>query len=62
MLRVVPTEQYGIFYQDMVNAIRRQIPDSVDIRVDRARALQLGPETQVVQLDSGTTSRAASSS
>jgi 2-polyprenyl-6-methoxyphenol hydroxylase-like FAD-dependent oxidoreductase len=53
VLRVVPTEQYGIAYQDMVNAVRRQIPDTVDVRVARARTLQLSPDTQVVHLDTG---------
>ena len=36
VLRVVPIEQYGIFYQDMVNTVPRQIPDTIELRVARA--------------------------
>jgi 2-polyprenyl-6-methoxyphenol hydroxylase-like FAD-dependent oxidoreductase len=56
--RVVPIEQYGILYQDMVNAVRRQIPPSATQRVARAMAIDTGPEVQTIRLDTGEVLRA----
>jgi 2-polyprenyl-6-methoxyphenol hydroxylase-like FAD-dependent oxidoreductase len=53
VLRARPTEQYGLCYQDMVNAIRDQIPRTVEVRIGRARTFELSDDRQVVHLDSG---------
>jgi 2-polyprenyl-6-methoxyphenol hydroxylase-like FAD-dependent oxidoreductase len=46
-------EQHGILYQDLVNAVRRQVPTSVATRKARAVELVTGAELQTVILDSG---------
>ncbi len=51
--RVRRLEQYGIPYQDLVNAIRQQIPSSAAQRLGRAVEIAPGPELQSVRLDSG---------
>ena len=53
ILRTKTIEEYGIFYQDMVNAVRRQLPASVDQRTARAVEVASSPELQIVKLDNG---------
>lgn len=55
VLRTFETEQYGIFYQDMVNAVRRQMPASVDQHTARVTDVATDPEIQRVTLDTGAT-------
>jgi 2-polyprenyl-6-methoxyphenol hydroxylase-like FAD-dependent oxidoreductase len=59
VLRVVAVEQYGMAYQDMVNAVRRQLPASVELHVARASGIENGPEVQSVSLDNGRDRRPA---
>ncbi len=49
----VETAQQGILYQDLVNAVRQQVPASVTTREARAIELITGAERQTVVLDSG---------
>lgn len=53
VLRIVEIEQYGIVYQDMVNAVRRQIPAQVSRRIARVERIQGGPVIQTVRLSTG---------
>ncbi len=53
VMRTVPIEQYGVFYQDMVNAVRRQVPARVDQRVARAERIDCVPAVQTVHLSNG---------
>jgi 2-polyprenyl-6-methoxyphenol hydroxylase-like FAD-dependent oxidoreductase len=46
-------EQYGIAYHDLVNAIRRHLPDAIDIRGARAEAVATGEDVQRVTLSTG---------
>ena len=49
----IPIEQYGIFYHDMVNALRAALPTAVDFRVGRVQDIVNGDEMQRVTLADG---------
>ena len=53
VLRVVPVEQYGILYHDMVNCVRRSLPGSVDVRVARVADITPGVDGSEVTLVGG---------
>lgn len=53
VLRRVPTEQYGIFYHDMVNALRGVLPGEVEQKTGRMEGVEGGTERQTVQLSTG---------
>lgn len=53
ILREVPIEQYGIFYQEMVNAVRRQVPAGVHQVAAKAERLETGLHEQTVILTGG---------
>lgn len=57
-LRQYPLEHYGIFYHDLVNALRRQLPNAVDFRAVKVRELSTGPDLQQATLESGEQLRA----
>jgi 2-polyprenyl-6-methoxyphenol hydroxylase-like FAD-dependent oxidoreductase len=46
-------EQYGISYQDMVNAVREQIPPSVACKIAQVRDITPGPDISRVTLMGG---------
>jgi 2-polyprenyl-6-methoxyphenol hydroxylase-like FAD-dependent oxidoreductase len=48
-----PVEQYGMFYHDLVNAARRQLPDNVDLKIGKVRKISTSDDRQQVILDSG---------
>jgi 2-polyprenyl-6-methoxyphenol hydroxylase-like FAD-dependent oxidoreductase len=53
---VLPTlhiEQYGVAYQDLVNAVRAQLPAQVAFQRGRVSAIELGPERQRVRTAQG---------
>lgn len=53
VLRVEQREQFGIFYQDMVNAVRATIPPSVDMKVARVQGIAADGELPRVTLEGG---------
>ena len=55
MLPALSLEQYGIFYQDMVNGVRAQLPSSVTWKPDRVMDISPGPEVSRVTLMGGET-------
>lgn len=55
MLPALSLEQYGIFYQDMVNGVRAQLPSSVTWKPDRVRDISPGPDVSRVTLMGGET-------
>ena len=46
-------EQYGCSYHDLVNAVRRNLPDSVKVIISRATTLHISPDIQEVSLADG---------
>jgi len=54
VIRRIQMEQYGVFYHDMVNAVRDVMPASVDFRVDRVQNIEPAAEYPTVTLASGT--------
>jgi 2-polyprenyl-6-methoxyphenol hydroxylase-like FAD-dependent oxidoreductase len=54
-LDLLPIQQYGIFYQDLVNEVRRQIPPTVEVRVARVRQVTMCGDAQRVGLEDGHT-------
>ena len=48
-----PIEQFGIFYHDMVNAIRESLPSTVDFKVGRVQEIKTGVDEQRVTLVGG---------
>lgn len=54
-LDLLPIEQHGIFHQDMVNEVRRQIPPAVKIQVARALQVTMCGDAHHVSLDAGHT-------
>jgi 2-polyprenyl-6-methoxyphenol hydroxylase-like FAD-dependent oxidoreductase len=52
-LRTLRLEQYGIFYHDMVNGVRKQVPPSVAKRIMRVRDIARGPHGVSVRLVNG---------
>ena len=55
VLRTRRIEQYGIFYQDMVNGVRQQLPASVTWENARVQAIHLGTDQSSVTLMGGKT-------
>lgn len=53
MLAKLQTGELGMYYQDLVNAIRKDFPASVDFRVARVTDVQTSPELQRVTLGGG---------
>jgi 2-polyprenyl-6-methoxyphenol hydroxylase-like FAD-dependent oxidoreductase len=53
--RVQHIEQYGIFYQDIVNGVRAQLPPSVTWKRDRVQHIVTGTESCTVTLFGGET-------
>ena len=53
VLRARPIEQFGIFYHDMVNQMRTELPPSVEFQIGRVQDIQTGPELQRVKLENG---------
>ena len=53
ILRVLPVEQYGILYHDMVNCIRRSLPAAVEVHVARVAEIVPGGEVSEVVLVGG---------
>lgn len=53
VLRSVATEQYGILYPHLVNAVREQIPASVEQRLASVTAVKLTGAARTVHLDAG---------
>jgi 2-polyprenyl-6-methoxyphenol hydroxylase-like FAD-dependent oxidoreductase len=51
----LPVEQYGIYYHDMVNAIRSKIPPAVDFKIGRVQEIAVGSDIQSVTLFGGET-------
>jgi 2-polyprenyl-6-methoxyphenol hydroxylase-like FAD-dependent oxidoreductase len=50
LLDKAPSQQYGIMYDALVNAIRAQIPDGVESIISKVVAISVGPERQRVVL------------
>jgi 2-polyprenyl-6-methoxyphenol hydroxylase-like FAD-dependent oxidoreductase len=48
-----PSQQYGIMYDTLVNAIRAEIPDSVESIFGKAISISASPERQKVVLSNG---------
>jgi len=48
------TDEYGCFYHDMVNAVRRGLPESVQVCLARVTGLKTGAELQEAALSDGT--------
>jgi len=55
LLRVLRLEQYGIFYQDLVNGVRAQLRSSVTWKLGRVRDVVPGPDVSHVTLMGGET-------
>jgi 2-polyprenyl-6-methoxyphenol hydroxylase-like FAD-dependent oxidoreductase len=53
LLDKTPSQQYGIRYDALVNAIRREIPDGVESIFAKATSVSTGPERQKVTLSTG---------
>jgi 2-polyprenyl-6-methoxyphenol hydroxylase-like FAD-dependent oxidoreductase len=53
VLRRRRVEQYGIFYQDMVNGVRRQLPPAVTWKIGRVQAIDPGADASSVILADG---------
>ena len=53
VLRSVSLEQYGILYPHLVNAVREQIPASVERRSARVTAVKQTGDARTVHLDAG---------
>ena len=53
VLQVLRLEQYGIYYHDMVNEIRRRLPSEVDFRVARVQDVTCSDDLQEVKLADG---------
>lgn len=57
-VRQYALEHYGIFYADLVNALRRELPATVDFRIAKVRHLSAGPQVQQATLETGEQCRA----
>lgn len=55
MLAHIETGEYGMYYQDLVNALRRDFPAEVDFRVARVTDVATSPGLQRVTLSGGVT-------
>lgn len=50
-----PSDQHGILYDDLVNAIRREVPSAVDVIESKATAIATSDSLQTVTLTNGET-------
>jgi len=55
LLDKAPSQQFGIMYDSLVNAIRAEIPDSVEKVVAKAVAVATSPDRQRITLSNGET-------
>lgn len=53
VLRTRRIEQYGVFYQDMVNGVRTQVPSSVTWKLARVQGIVPAPDRSTVTLMGG---------
>jgi 2-polyprenyl-6-methoxyphenol hydroxylase-like FAD-dependent oxidoreductase len=53
LVRTIPIEQYGITYQDMVNALRSHLPATVEFCQGRAESATVSADIQRVRLAGG---------
>src|SRR5215831_6057971 len=53
LFKATPAEQYGLYYSDMVEALRTQLPKSVEFKRDRAIEIHNSANEQRVRLASG---------
>jgi 2-polyprenyl-6-methoxyphenol hydroxylase-like FAD-dependent oxidoreductase len=53
VLSAIQTGEYGMYYQDLVNALRKGLPESVDFRVTRVLDVQVSPDVQRVTVTGG---------
>jgi 2-polyprenyl-6-methoxyphenol hydroxylase-like FAD-dependent oxidoreductase len=53
LLDKVPSQQFGMLYDDLVNTIRAEIPDSVERVWAKAVAIATSPDRQTVSLSDG---------
>lgn len=53
LFRVTPTEQYGMHYGKMVNALREALPEKVQFRVGRVIHVASSDDIQTVTFDQG---------
>ena len=53
LVRITRTEQYGVFYRDMVNAIRTSALNGAEFKPNRVLRIASGPDVQRVVLDNG---------
>lgn len=58
VLRVEQREQFGVLYQDMVNAVRAVMPSSVTLKIGRVQDIETEGELPVVTLQNGEQHRA----
>lgn len=52
--RIIEIEQYGCFYQDMANAVRRNLAGSAQVRIGRVVQVRTSVDVQEVTLADGT--------
>jgi 2-polyprenyl-6-methoxyphenol hydroxylase-like FAD-dependent oxidoreductase len=53
IVKAIPIEQYGISYPDMVNALRKNLPATVEFRMGRVDSISNGGDLQHVRLAAG---------
>ena len=53
VLSSIKTGEYGMYYQDVVNALRKGLPESVDFRVTRVVDVATSPDVQRVTVSGG---------
>ena len=54
VVKVTTNEQFGLPYHELVNIVRAQLPNDVDVRVCRVQDIVAGSDYQKVLLDDGT--------
>ncbi|EKS38974.1 FAD-dependent oxidoreductase [Afipia clevelandensis] len=50
-----PSDQHGIIYDDLVNTVRRQIPETVEFIEDKVTGVATSPDLQTLTLSNGET-------
>ncbi len=53
MFECTPAEQYGLYYSDMVHALRVQLPETVEIKRHRVARIKNSTHNQRILLDNG---------
>jgi 2-polyprenyl-6-methoxyphenol hydroxylase-like FAD-dependent oxidoreductase len=53
VLSAIKTGEHGMYYQDLVNALRKGLPESVDFRVTRVTDVETSPDVQRVTVSGG---------